>query len=289
MTSLPSAPPARRGPSPRVSRRLLVGAGYITLTLAAVVIAAPVIWLFLTSLKTPLELFTLSLPAHPRFDNYGSVLGSYPILTYLRNSVIVAISATTAAVALGTLAAYGFARFPYRGSRVLFLSVLGSRMVPGIALIIPLYLALGKLGLLDTLQGLALAHTAFALPFAIWILEGFIRDIPRDLEEAGLIDGCSRLSVVRHILLPVIAPGVAVTAIFSFLLSWNDFLAALIITSTPASQTMPLGLAQMTLQYGVRWDQLSAAGMMYIVPTLAMALVLQRFIVRGLTLGAVKG
>jgi len=273
----------------RSSHALLTALAYALLTLAAAVIAAPVVWLFLTSLKSPLELFSLSLPLHPSLDNYRSVLSSQPVAQYLRNSSIVAVCATIASVTIAVLTAYGFARYPYRGSRVLFMLVLVSRMAPAIALVIPLYLVFGKIGLLDTLLGLVIAHTAFALPFAIWLLEGFIRDVPRELDEAGLIDGCTRLSVLRHIMLPVVAPGIAVTGIFSFLLSWNDFLFSLIMTSTPAAETMPVGLSQMTLQYGVRWDQLSAAGMMYIVPTLVIAVVLQRYIVRGLTMGAVKG
>jgi multiple sugar transport system permease protein len=277
----------RRG-APR-SRGLVTALVYLVLTVAAVAVVAPVVWLFLTSLKTPLNLFALNLPLPPSLDSYRSVLADQPVLTYLRNSVIVAVCATTASVTLAVLAAFGFTRYPFPGSGPVFISVLVCRMVPGIALIIPLYLIFGRLGLLDTLQGLIIAHTAYSLPFAIWLLEGFIRDIPHDLDDAGLIDGCNPLSVLLRIILPVAAPGLAVAAIFSFLLSWNDFIVALILTSTPASQTMPVGLSHMTLEYGVRWDQLSAAGMMYIVPTLIMAIALQRYIVRGLTLGAVKG
>jgi ABC-type glycerol-3-phosphate transport system permease component len=144
--------------------------------------------------------------------------------------------------------------------------------------------------MVNNVFGLVLAHCAvIQIPLVIWIMHGFFQDIPVELSEAGLVDGCNRLSVLYHIILPLATPGLAVAAVFAFLFSWNDFGLALILVSTPGLLTMPVALSQMNLQYGVRWDNLSAAAVMYIIPTMIMALLLQRYITRGLTAGAVKG
>jgi ABC-type glycerol-3-phosphate transport system permease component len=163
------------------------------------------------------------------------------------------------------------------------------RMLPAIAVSIPLYLLFSRIGLTDTYHGLIIAHVAAQLPLVIWIVQGFLEDIPGEMTDAGLVDGCNRLSVLYHIILPLAAPGLAVAAIFAFLLSWNDFGISLILITSEERLTMPLGMAQMNLAYGVKWDSLSAAAMMYIIPTIILALLLQRYIVRGLTMGAVKG
>jgi ABC-type glycerol-3-phosphate transport system permease component len=162
-------------------------------------------------------------------------------------------------------------------------------MLPAIAIGIPLFILFSRIRMTNTFAGLIIAHAAVQLPLVIWIMQGFLEDIPVELAEAGMVDGCNRLNVLYHILLPLATPGLAVAAIFAFLISWNDFGLSLILISTPDLLTMPVGMSNMNLMYGVRWDNLSAAAVMYIVPTIALALLLQRYIVRGLTMGAVKG
>jgi ABC-type glycerol-3-phosphate transport system permease component len=275
----------------RRERQLQLALSYALVIAALVVFLFPIAWLVISSLKPPAEVLSVSLPSRPTLANYQGVLETYPVGRFLRNSLVVALGSTALALTTGSLAAYGFARARYRfaGRGALLLFILMLRMLPLIALGIPIYLLFSRLGLTNQPPGLILAHAAVQLPLVVWILQGFFQDVPVELEEAGMIDGCTRLGVLYRIVLPLVAPGLAVAAILAFLFSWNDFGLALILVSTPDLQTMPVALAQMNLIYGIRWDALSAAAVLYIVPTMIMALLLQRYIVRGLTMGSVKG
>lgn len=271
-------------------RRLTLIASYGIVFAGLVVFLFPIFWLVLGSLKPPAEILNIGLPTRPTLANYAAVLDTYPIARYLGNSLRVALLSTALSLIVGSLAAYAFTRYRFRGSGFGLLFALALRMLPAIGVSIPLYLLFSRIGLVDNVAGLVLAHCAVVqIPLVIWIMYGFFQDIPVELAEAGLVDGCNRLTVIYHIVLPLAAPGLAVAAVFSFLFSWNDFGLSLILVSTPNLLTMPVALSQMNLQYGVRWDNLSAAAVMYIVPTMIMALLLQRYITRGLTAGAVKG
>lgn len=270
-------------------RYTLLWLSYAIVIVALLIFLFPIVWLILGSLKPPAEVLEISLPTRPTLVNYTNVLSAFPVGGYLRNSLLVALSATLLSLTIGSLAAYGFTRYRFGGRRLLLLFTLLLRMLPGIAIAIPLYLLFSRLRLTNTHVALIAAHAAIQLPLVIWIMQGFLEDIPTELAEAGLVDGCNRLTVLYYIILPIVTPGLAVAAIFAFLLSWNDFGLALILISTPDKLTMPVGMSNMNLLYGVRWDNLSAAAVMYIVPTIIMALLLQRYIVRGLTMGAVKG
>ena len=274
----------------RKSKRLKVVLSYLIVIGAVIAFIFPIVWLAIGSLKPPSEILEVSLPRQITFENYQAVLDTYPVARFLRNSLLIAVGSTLLSLCVGSLAAYGLARYRFRGSRYVLLFTLAVRMLPGIAISIPLYLLASRLGLSDNPLSLILAHAAvFQIPLVIWIMHGFFQDIPFDLAEAGLVDGCTRLSVLGHIILPLAAPGLAVAAVFAFLASWNDFGLALVLISSQELMTMPVALSQMNLLYGVRWDNLSAASIMYIVPTMLMALLLQRYITRGLTAGAVKG
>ena len=272
-------------------RRLQLALSYAVVSIGVVVFTFPIVWLVLGSFKPSKEVLDISLPTQPTLQNYRMVLDTFPIERYLRNSLVVALGSTSLSLVTGSLAAYGFARSRYRftGQRGLLLFILMLRMLPGIALGIPLYLLFSRLQLVDRPPALILAHAAIQLPLVVWIMQQFFQDVPLELEEAGLVDGSTRLGVLYRIVLPLATPGLAVAAILAFLFSWNEFGLALILTSSPDLQTMPVALAQMNMLYGVRWDLLSAAAAMYIVPTMIMALLLQRYIVRGLTMGSVKG
>ena len=270
-------------------RRVLLVLSYALVCGAMLAFVFPILWLILSSLKPPSEILEISLPTQPTLMNYTNVLGTFPVGRYLANSLLVALSSTSMALLLGSLAAYGFTRYRFYGRRTLMLSTLLMRMLPAMAIGIPLFILFSRLRMTNTYYGLILAHAAVQLPLVIWIMQGFLEDIPVELAEAGMVDGCNRLSVLYRIILPLATPGLAVAAIFAFLISWNDFGLSLILVSTPDLLTMPVGMSNMNLMYGVRWDNLSAAAVMYIVPTIAMALLLQRYIVRGLTMGAVKG
>ena len=270
-------------------RSFLLVISYALVIGASVVFLFPIAWLVLSSFKLPSEMLEISLPTQPTLVNYTNVLGTFPVGHYLRNSLFVALSSTLFSLLLGSLAAYGFTRYRFYGRRTLLVSTLLMRMLPAIAIGIPLFIMFSRLRMTNTFFGLIIAHVAVQLPLIIWIMQGFLEDIPVELAEAGMVDGCNRLTVLYRIILPLATPGLAVAAIFAFLISWNDFGLALILISTPDLLTMPVGMANMNLMYGVRWDSLSTAAVMYIVPTVIMALLLQRYIVRGLTMGAVKG
>jgi multiple sugar transport system permease protein len=224
----------------------------------------------------------------PVLDNYRRVLTNIPFFEYVTNSLVVAIGTTVGALVLGILAGYGFARFRFRGSNAVRFLVLVTRMAPRMALVVPYYLMVQKLGLLDTYAGLLIAYVSFALPFAIWLLIGFFAEVPVEIEEAAMIDGCGRLGVLVRVVLPIVAPGLVVAAIFAFLVSWNEFLFALILGGVRA-KTLPVVIAGLTTDVGPLYGDMSAAAVMVMLPNIIMTIALQRYLVKGLTLGAVKG
>ncbi len=250
----------------------------------------PLYWILTASFKTELGLY--ARPPQwlftPILENYQHVLYNIPFVQYLINSLVIALGTTGGSLVLGTLAAYGFSRAAFRGSRVMRFMVLVTRMVPRMTLVIPYYLLMLKIGMLDTYSGLMTAYISFALPFSIWLLIGFFDDVPLEVEEAALVDGCSPLGALVRVVIPIAAPGIAVAAIFAFLVSWNEFLFALIL-SGPASKTLPVVIAGLTTDVGPLYGEMSAAAVMVMLPNIVMTLFMQRYVVRGLTLGAVKG
>ena len=200
----------------------------------------PLYWILTASFKTELSLY--AKPPQwifsPILDNYKRVLFNIPFFQYLTNSLVIAVGTTIGSLVLGTLAAYGFSRVKFRGSEALRFLVLVTRMVPRMTLVVPYYLLMLKIGLLDTYTGLVIAYVSFALPFSIWLLIGFFDDVPIEIEEAALVDGCTPLGTLIRVVIPIAAPGLAVAAIFAFLVSWNEFLFALILSGT-ASRPCP--------------------------------------------------
>lgn len=247
----------------------------------------PLYWMFSTAIAggpsgAPSLLGGLTL------ENFQNLLQTTDFSHYLYNTVIIASVTTIASLLLGALAAYSFARFRYPGSDVLPLFYLVLRMLPRFVLVIPYYLLLRTLGLLNTYAGLILAYSTFALPFVIWLMIGFFKEIPVELEEAGMVDGANRLTVLTRIVLPLAAPGLAATAIFAFLLGWNELLFSVVLSGRD-TQT----LAQMPLTFetdrGTDWGLVMAAGSLILLPVIIFALSVQKYIIRGMTLGAVKG
>jgi multiple sugar transport system permease protein len=264
-------------------------AAKVVVVAAAIVFVAPIAWLGLTALRQSSELFSFSLFFTPTLDNFGSVLRSYDMGQFFFNSILIASVVMVANVVIGGIAAYGFARFRFPLNTVLFIAILCVKMIPSISLIVPLYLMYASTGLLNTIGAVMITEIAFALPLSVWIMESFFRALPREFEEAAIIDGCSRFEAFVRVVVPLAMPGISVTAIFAFLSSWYSFLVPLVIISSQDKQTLPLALSQMNLLYGIRWDQMSAASIMYIVPTVVIAVIFQKYIVSGLTMGGVKG
>jgi multiple sugar transport system permease protein len=273
-------------------RRVTAGLVYAALAVAIVITLFPFWWMIDTSLKLPVDIFAgVALwPQHLTFHNYSRLFHAYDFGPYLMNSVVVVAVSVLVSLVLGTLAAYGLARFRLRFGidRLALYAVLLVRMLPGILLVVPLYIVLAKWGLLNTRLGLILIYAGLNTSFVVWMMQSFIEEIPQDIEEAALVDGDSRLSALRRVVIPLAAPGLIATAIFAVITTYNDFIIALTLTSTPAAQTVPVGVSTLIGKIAIEWGPMAAAGVVGALPIVLFALVVQRHFVRGLTLGAVK-
>ena len=299
MTTLPAIPRYRPSLAVRV-RRLGRGAFlHAAMAIALLVILAPFAWLIISSVAAPVDLITRPLewiPAHISFDRFVSLtVGSTPddsAVTFraaLVNSSIIASSVTFVSVVVGTLAAYAFARMHFPGRSWLILAFMATYMLPPIALILPLYQIMSALGLRDTPLALVIIYSSFVTPFVIWIMRGYIETISSELDDAARVDGCSRLGVLVRVIVPVSAPGLVSTALLAFLMAWDEFLYALIITQTNASKTLPIAINEFIGRHGVDFGLLATGGVIAALPPVIIAFVFQRYIVAGLTAGSVKG
>ena len=249
----------------------------------------PILWVLLTSFKTRVEI-TRSDPSlffTPTASNYIAAWQDHDVGWSLLNSFIAASGATAITLVVGTMAAYSLARFQFKGSKNLALWILSLRMMPPIALLLPYYELFRGLQMIDTQIGLILIYLTITLPFAIWLLYGFIREIPREIDEAAFLDGCGYIRLLWRFIIPAAAPGIAVTGIFSFLFTWNEFLFAVFLTDSTAV-TFPVAVSKFVLPYRVLWGELSAASVMALVPMVLILVFFQRYIVRGMTLGALR-
>ena len=252
--------------------------------------ATPFFWQVRTSFTPDTELLATSrvLPARPTLIHYQAVVERSVMPQALGNSLAVASLTTLVALAIGVPAAYGIARLPVPGKGLLLLAVVASTAFPQITTVSPLYLLMRALGLRDTWTALVLANTSFALPLLIWLLAGFIREIPIALEEAAFLDGAGRLATLRRVVLPLIGPGVASAALLTFLASWNEFLFAYTFTATEASRTVPVALALFPGVFEIPWGDIAAASILASLPPIVIVVGLQRWLVRGLVAGAMK-
>lgn len=274
---------------PHLAARLGV---YALLAVCLLWTLGPIYWMVATSFKSGSQLFTWPptyLPTPPSLTNYQEAFVQRPLLTYARNSVVVAFLSTPISVGLAALAAFGFSRYRFWGRNTLLFVILAFRMLPGLIIAMPLFLIFRRLDLVDSIFGLVIAYTVFNLPFNIWLLQAFFAEIPRELEDAAVVDGASPLRLFIGIMVPLAAPGLVASAILCLLLAWNEFSFALILTYTLNSQTLPIGIAGLTSDRGTYFGAMAAAGTLAVVPVFAFSVFVQRFLVRGLTAGAVKG
>ena len=268
---------------------------YILLTLLVILIlwaVLPFLWMVSTAFKTTEETYTsppLWIPHHPTIENFLYILKRGAFLTYFRNSVIVAVSTTVISIILSSLAGYSFSRFKFFGGHSLLLLFLITQMFPGALLIIPLFQIIKFLKLLDTLYALVLSHITFSLPLCTWLMKGFFDQIPRELEEAAMIDGCSRISAMIRVIFPLAFPGIIAASIFSFIGSWDEFVFALTFTSSDEVRTLPIGLQRFIGSYEIYWNHLGAASVLTTIPVIILFLFIQKYMVKGLTAGSVKG
>lgn len=272
-------------------KRSTVVALWVTLVLVVALFGFPFVYLVLTSFKTPSDAIAIPPAVLPRtwsLENYAAALQAPGVVASFVNSLSTALISTALSIGLGVPAAYGITRYASRAGRVFMSATLVTRMVPPVAIGIPIVAMANALGLRDTPTGLGLAHATISLPLSIWLLCSFFEAVPAELEEAARVDGCGRLRALWSVIIPVVSGGVAVTAIFAFLASWNEFLFALLLTAT-RGQTTPIVIANFQTQFGLQWGPMTALACLYSVPVVVLTLFLQRRIVAGLTLGAVKG
>jgi multiple sugar transport system permease protein len=276
----------RRGPS-----RSAVVRG-IVLVLVLAITAIPLVWIVLTSLTSNLEIETGDnlIPSALTFDNYERLFELKPFGRYMLNSLIVTGVSMTLSLVIGGTAAYSLARFRLwlRLDRHLGLTMLVVRIVPPIVLLVPMYLLVLELGLLNTLTGLILIYTAFGAALVVFMMESFLREIPVDLEEAAQMDGDTRWGALWRIVLPLARPGLVATGVFVTIMLYNEFLFALGVTSTPDAMTVPRGAASLMGKDGIEWGPMAAAGVLAAAPMVMLTVLVQRHLVRGLTFGAIK-
>jgi len=269
-------------------------AKYVVLLFSLAAALLPVYWLITLSFKHEVEQFAVPPKWFwftPTLEHYADAFLTRSFGQYLLNSLFVAFASTAGAVVIGTLAAYALGRFrlPANLDQRLALWILSTRMFPAIVTAVPLFVIMRDLRLVNTRLSLIVVYTGFNLPFVVWMMRGFFAEIPRDLEEAAMVDGDSRLGALRRVVLPLVTPGLAATAVFCLIVSWNEFLFGLVLTQTDAAMTLPVGIAGRVTQYGIKWGAMSAAAVVAMIPILAFAMSVQKYLVRGLSLGAVKG
>jgi len=283
------------------NRIFLRNVGLFLLTIPVFLfIFLPVLWLFSASLSNQVELFTVPphwIPQHPTFQNYldiifpGQAASSVPrtFAVALLNSIKIASAVTLICILLGSLAAYALVRIPFKFNRTLSIGILGTRMIPEVSLLIPLFIVASRLDLLNKPIVLIIAYMTFALPYTIWMMGSFFQTVPIELEDAAYLDGCSRLGILFRVVMPISIPGIISTTMFVFLVAWDEFFYALIFTSTLAAKTAPVAIAEFIGRYAVNVNGMMAGGIMAALPPVILALIFQRYIVSGMTAGAVKG
>jgi ABC-type glycerol-3-phosphate transport system permease component len=273
------------------------------MTLVCALFLFPLYWLVGISLKTRPEIFAQP-PLWiwtPTVEHYRAVLQLAPkaviaaqgtsttdFLRCFSNSMIIASASVLVSLVLGVPAGYAFARYGFRGSNTLLYSLLLLRMLPPVTVLIPMFVLFRYLRLLDTHVGMVLAYTTFSLPFVVWVMRGFFQDLPRELEESALTEGCTRFSAFWRVILPLARPGLAASAIFALIMAWNDFLFAAVLTSR-RTQTLPVLMAGFTSDTGIAWGEMAASGILVILPAIVFSFFTQRHLVAGLSSGAVKG
>jgi len=275
-------------------RRLPTVLAYAVAIVAAALAIFPIYWMIATSLKTRWD--SWRLPPKwlfvPTLENYVSVItgegwGATPMGLLLKHSLIISVSATLLALLAGTTTAYSLARFHHvRGSRQFAFWILSTRVFPPVVVALPVFAMMQRLNLVDTYPGLIIPYAAFNIPFVVWMLKGFFEGIPEDLEHSAMVDGATRWQAFRMIALPLVAPGIAATSVLIWVLSWNEFLFALLLTRS--LKTAPVSVTEFVTMYGIEWGQLTATASMMALPPLILTMLVQKHLIQGLTFGAIK-
>lgn len=264
---------------------------YLILILGAALVLIPILWMLSTSFKFEEELVSIPpkwIPDNPTFESYRRLWSEYPFLIYFKNSIIITVGAVFLSVFFSCLTGYGVTRFQFKRKSQFMTFLLISQMFPSIMMLIPYYKLLDTYGLKNSLLGMILVYLSFTIPFCSWIMVGFFKTIPLELDEAAIIDGCSRWRVFYNIILPMTLPGIASTAIYSFITAWNEYMFAQVLIISPQLKTVPLGIAELHGYYKILWNDMMAASVIASIPLLIFFIFLQKYFISGLTAGAVK-
>jgi multiple sugar transport system permease protein len=271
--------------SERLGWGLLRGLGYV---FTIIFICLPVIWVGLTAFKLPKDAYSTSLLFTPTLANFRVLFtGPRSFTPLVINSVLVSTFTVVIAIPLAAMSAYVFSRFSFRLKNTLLIGILSSQFIPPIVIVLTFFSVFRALHLLDTRTALVIVNLSFVLPFAVWMIKGFIDALPIEVEEAALVDGCSRMQLLRRITAPLVMPGVITAAVFAFIQSWNEFLFALILTSRQAI-TLTIGLQSLNREEGILWEQMAVAGLVVMLPIFLLSLSIRKYFIEGITLGAVK-
>lgn len=265
---------------------------YVFLTLVCLFAIFPFVWMLVSSVKTSGEILTVPPTFLPRTltgGHFVDVFAKTRIPRYFLNSTVISIGSTAIALVFALIGAYGFARFRFRGRRFLQSAVLSSQMLPTASIIVPLFIVMRSLGLLNSYLGLILVYLILTLPLSVWMMTGYLQTIPVEIEEAANIDGCSRLGMLARIVLPLALPGIVATGVYCFVVTWNEFLLALSFATDKRVMTLPIGLAEFTKEYVTDWGGLMAASVVMTIPIVIAFFAVQRAFIGGLTSGATKG
>lgn len=264
---------------------------YAVLIFFSLLVLVPVAWMISTSFKTEPETIQIPptwIPREPTIQAYIRIWKDYPFVTYFKNSLIIVLGATLLSTVVSCFAGYGVTRFNFRGKGSFMTFMLMTQMFPSIMLLIPYYKVLSIYGLMNTHLGMILVYVSFTIPFCSWMMAGFFKSIPVELDEAAIIDGCSRMRAFRSIILPLTLPGIASTAMYSFITGWNEYMFAQVLISDPALKTVPIGIAELNGFYKILWNDMMAASLIASIPLILLFLVSQRSFISSLTAGAVK-
>jgi arabinogalactan oligomer/maltooligosaccharide transport system permease protein len=265
---------------------------YLILIFICLVTIYPILQIFSVSLRPSDQLYSTSLkiiPENASLTSYRTVLFEKNFFLWLRNSIIVALAVSIFGVSFASTSGYAFSRFSFFGKKFGLVAVLVTQMFPATMLLLPLYILMRKLGLVDTLFGIIIAYTATALPFCIWTMKGYYDTIPRDLEEAAMIDGTSQVGAFLRVTFPLSAPALTITGLFSFMAGWSEFIVARVIINKQDLYTLPLGLESLASTFQTEWANYAAGSLIVCIPVVLLFLLLSKFLISGLTLGGVKG
>lgn len=277
--------------SPRRARTGKAALLYVVLAVFTAFALVPVLWMVSTAFKTTQETMTTPpswIPSEISFGSFGRLWNQYPFLEWFENSFVITIASMIVCVAFACLAGYGLTRYAFwgRGSMITFILV--TQMFPSVMLLVPFYSLIAKFGLIDTRLGLILVYTSFTMPFCTWMMYGFFKALPLELDEAARIDGARAWQTFTRIILPLTVPGIASTSIYAFITAWNEYMFAFILTRSPEMRTLSVGIAEMNGYQQVLWNDMMAASIIASLPLIGLFAVLQKFFVGGLTAGAVK-